>query len=71
MAKKQTVVWAPQPGRQTEALSTKAFELLYGGAKFGGKTQGGKAWLCRTCLRYYEKPGGKEILQLLRASLLR
>lgn len=30
--------WVPNPGRQTEAYETEAFELYYGGAAGGGKT---------------------------------
>lgn len=30
--------WVPNPGRQTEAYETPAFELYYGGAAGGGKT---------------------------------
>jgi hypothetical protein len=44
------VAWRPNPGRQTEALRGKArqeFEILYGGARGGGKTSAGIAWLSR------------------------
>ena len=34
----QTVLWAPQPGPQTEAYLSEADETLYGGAAGGGKT---------------------------------
>ncbi len=37
--------WKPQP-RQQIALSAEAEELLYGGARGGGKTEAGLAWLC-------------------------
>lgn len=40
--------WKPHPGRQTEALlitPQQAFELLYGGARGGGKTEAGQGWL--------------------------
>ena len=36
--------WKPQP-RQEIALSQDFDELLYGGARFGGKTEGGLAFL--------------------------
>lgn len=39
------VLWRPNSGRQTEALSYRVFELLYGGARGGGKTSAGIAWL--------------------------
>lgn len=41
------VRWKPHPGPQTEALSRAEFEVLYGGARGGGKTEGGLAWLYR------------------------
>lgn len=41
---KQPVIWEPQP-KQTEALIRKEFEVLYGGARGGGKTDAGIAWL--------------------------
>lgn len=34
----RTVVWRPQPGPQTELLRCPVFEVLYGGARGGGKT---------------------------------
>lgn len=38
------VVWSPQP-KQEEALTRTEFEVLYGGARGGGKTDTGIAWL--------------------------
>ncbi len=35
-----TEVWRPQPGPQTALLACPAFEVLYGGARGGGKTDG-------------------------------
>lgn len=37
--------WRPQNGKQTEALRYRVFEELYGGARGGGKTAAGIAWL--------------------------
>lgn len=37
--------WTPHPGPQTEILRRKEFELLYGGARGGGKSEAGLAWL--------------------------
>lgn len=37
--------WKPNKGRQTLALSIRAFELLYGGSRGGGKTDAGIVWL--------------------------
>lgn len=34
------VVWAPQPGPQTALLACSVFEVFYGGARGGGKTDG-------------------------------
>jgi len=39
------IQWAPHPGPQTEALKSNDFEVLYGGARGGGKTDAGLAWL--------------------------
>lgn len=37
--------WRPHPGPQTRALSIDIPELLYGGARGGGKTDAGIAWI--------------------------
>jgi len=34
------IVWQPQPGPQTSLLTCPVFEVFYGGARGGGKTQG-------------------------------
>lgn len=39
------VAWQPNPGPQTEILLRPEYELLYGGAKGGGKTAAGIMWL--------------------------
>jgi hypothetical protein len=36
----QKVLWAPQPGPQTAMIACPVFELFYGGARGGGKTDG-------------------------------
>ena len=41
---KKFVIWSPQP-KQTLALTRPEFEILYGGARGGGKTDAGMAWL--------------------------
>jgi hypothetical protein len=38
-ALKQTVIWQPQPGPQTALLECPVFEVFYGGARGGGKTE--------------------------------
>ena len=41
------IFWQPHPGPQTEALSRTEFEVLYGGARGGGKTDAGLVFLTR------------------------
>jgi hypothetical protein len=41
----EQIKWKPNLGQQTEALSWDVFELMYGGARGGGKTDAGLAWL--------------------------
>ena len=41
----ENVIWSPHEGQQTTALSTDAHTCLYGGARGGGKTEAGLAWL--------------------------
>ncbi len=36
----QQVIWEPQPGPQTALISCPVFEIFYGGARGGGKTDG-------------------------------
>lgn len=45
------VLWTPHP-KQIEALERSEFEVLYGGARGGGKTAAGIAWL----VEYTEHP---------------
>lgn len=45
MENNQKVFWQPHEGPQTDALSRPEFEVLYGGARGGGKTEAGLAWL--------------------------
>jgi hypothetical protein len=37
-------IWKPNPGPQEEALKRIEFEILYGGARGGGKTDAGLVW---------------------------
>ena len=37
---KQTVVWSPQEGPQTWLIQCPIFEVFFGGARGGGKTEG-------------------------------
>lgn len=36
----QRIVWQPQPGPQTDLITCPVFEVFYGGARGGGKTDG-------------------------------
>jgi len=45
--KHDNIAWQPHAGRQTFALTRPEFEVLYGGARGGGKTDAGIAWLTR------------------------
>lgn len=38
-ADNQTIIWKPQPGPQTALLECSVFEVFYGGARGGGKTE--------------------------------
>lgn len=39
------ILWQPHPGPQMEALAYRVYELLYGGARGGGKTEAGIMFL--------------------------
>lgn len=39
MADNQTIIWSPQEGPQTALLQCPVFEVFYGGARGGGKTE--------------------------------
>jgi len=43
------MIWKPQP-KQALALAVVCFELLFGGARWGGKTEAGLAWLLKPFL---------------------
>lgn len=47
--------WKPHPGPQTRALQSKAYEILYGGARGGGKTDAGLIWLIKPYLLYSKR----------------
>lgn len=41
------ISWKAHPGPQTEVLKREEYEILFGGARGGGKTDAGIAWLLR------------------------
>ena len=41
----EKILWQPHKGAQTRALQQTAKEILYGGARGGGKTEAGLAWM--------------------------
>lgn len=45
MTENTIVTWKPNAGRQTIALTRSEKEILYGGARGGGKTDAGLAWM--------------------------
>ncbi len=42
---KNEIIFKPHPGPQTEVLQRSEFEILYGGARGGGKSTASMAWL--------------------------
>jgi len=52
--------WSPHPGPQTEVLSRPEREVLYGGARGGGKTEAGMAWLLEP--EYTENPAYEAVV---------
>lgn len=54
------VIWQPHPGQQTLALSTDAYSILMGGARGGGKTDCGLAWLIEP--QYLENPNYRALV---------
>lgn len=52
--------WAPNKGPQTEILSRSEKELFYGGARGGGKTEAGIAWIGEP--EYISHPGYKGLV---------
>src|SRR5215471_4955668 len=40
MTRKTEIVWQPQPGPQVALLASPIFEVFFGGARGGGKTDG-------------------------------
>jgi hypothetical protein len=52
------VVWQPQPGPQTDLLTCPAFEVFFGGARGGGKTDGMLGEFASHAAKYAENASG-------------
>lgn len=52
------IVWRPQPGPQTHLLTCPVFEVFYGGARGGGKTDGMLGEWVAHAHRYGDKASG-------------
>ena len=56
----QPIHWRPNPGPQTEVLRRSEFEILYGGARGGGKTDAGMVWMVEP--QYIKNPRYKGLV---------
>jgi len=54
----ENILWQPHKGAQTSALQQSSFEILYGGARGGGKTEAGLAWMIEPTYLMNEKYRG-------------
>ena len=54
----ENILWQPHKGAQTTALQQSSFEILYGGARGGGKTEAGLAWMIEPTYLMNEKYRG-------------
>lgn len=61
------VIWKPNKGPQTEVLQRREREILFGGARGGGKTDAGMAWL----LRWIDNPKYRALIIRLNEKDLR
>ncbi len=52
MTDQPKIFWQPHPGKQTIALQRTEKEILFGGARFGGKSDAGRIWLLRPFVDY-------------------
>ena len=52
------IIWQPHEGQQTKALQQTSFETCYGGARGGGKTEAGLAWMIEPTYLHNEKYRG-------------
>jgi hypothetical protein len=66
LAKKQKYIWEPHPGAQTEALSRSEKEILFGGARGGGKTDAGIVWMVEP--EYISNPAYRGLVIRLNAT---
>ena len=51
-------IWQPNPGPQEAATASDTYEVLYGGAAFGGKSE----WLLHDGLKQIDKSNYKALL---------
>ena len=62
------IIWEPQPGPQTALLACPIFEIFYGGARGGGKTDGNLGEWADHADQYRSDAGGvffrRELTQL-------
>lgn len=59
-------IWEPHPGAQTEALSRAEKEILFGGARGGGKTDAGIVWMVEP--EYISNPAYRGLVIRLNAT---
>lgn len=69
-SKKQKVFWQPQE-KQIEALSRLEYEILYGGARGGGKTAAGIGWLLYPFIDFKTGKIDADSLKRYRALIIR
>jgi hypothetical protein len=55
---KDLVVWTPQKGPQTHLVTCPAFEVFFGGARGGGKTDGMLGEFASHAAKYGENASG-------------
>ena len=63
------MMWKPQKGKQELALTLTDFEILYGGARYGGKSEVGRAWLLKPFLQLEKEELKKYTALVIRRSL--
>lgn len=64
--KEPKYIWQPHPGAQTEVLLRSEKEILFGGARGGGKTDAGIAWMIEP--EYVSNPAYRGLVLRLNAT---